>query len=362
VNDGVIHESSALARSWDGLENLFHRMGRLIGVSARNVFLSPSFLVSLRQALETGRQLGFREVFYTDLDNPVVVREIKQFCRDAALPATMLHLRKSLIDTADVNRICELMVQQLETKPAGCVFFSHIDYRLGAVLDVNKLIFGLDGKHLLLIDAAHSVGQMPLQLTSRSPILILGTGHKWLGGSRSSAFLALAGEPTASDYILKRLIYESNSAFSHIDQLQKQGSRHEYSSVCEIPLISLGIGIRKVNDTGIEKIRDHVLELVRLLRDENALSGWKSVITGPQCGICFLSPRFSRFSAQEVTNTLRYQYKIAISAYDSEPVGIRVCINHQNTAEDVRRLIDALCNYSMARSRFKRSSIYAKQA
>jgi len=107
------------------------------------------------------------------------------------------------------------------------------------------------------------------------------------------------------------------------------------------------MGLKKVLGTGIDEIQDRVFKLFQVLGDGLNLTWWKPVVAERRCGICFFVPRFPEFSAQEVSNKMRRRHKIAISAYDSEPAGIRVCVSYENTSADIEKLIDALSDCSV---------------
>lgn len=68
--------------------------------------------------------------------------------------------------------------------------FDHISSFPSLILPVEKLIKMCREKGtLVMIDGAHSLGQIPLNLTRLDPDFYFGNGHKWLQSSKGSAFL-----------------------------------------------------------------------------------------------------------------------------------------------------------------------------
>jgi selenocysteine lyase/cysteine desulfurase len=108
------------------------------------------------------------------------------------------------------------------------------------------------------------------------------------------------------------------------------------------------LGLRQVTENGMTEIVSKVSALLEVLDNAGQLqkSGWKIFRPQRGSGIRFLMPQNSDFSAKRMVQDFRAQHGIALSAYDEPPVGIRICVSHQNTKKDLERLIDALCVYS----------------
>jgi selenocysteine lyase/cysteine desulfurase len=150
------------------------------------------------------------------------------------------------------------------------------------------------------------------------------------------------GTKVADAKVLSSLKSQNNIAFSHVEQLDSQEQGIEYSSVCELPFMALGIGIRRVIKAEIPQIASHVDRLMNILIEGSRKSPWQPIGVNAPRGICFLKAPDTRSSAQAAARKLREEHGIAVSAYETDPAGIRVCISHDNTREEVLQLVEAL--------------------
>ncbi|MDZ8049890.1 MAG: aminotransferase class V-fold PLP-dependent enzyme [Aulosira sp. ZfuVER01] len=103
-----------------------------------------------------------------------------------------------LMDTLNVGDPVEAIAQNLRPK-TRLVALSHILWNTGQLLPLDKITeVCRNNNSLLLVDAAQSVGAMPLNLTALGVDFYAFTGHKWLCGPAGVGGLYVRPEAQAS--------------------------------------------------------------------------------------------------------------------------------------------------------------------
>jgi isopenicillin-N epimerase len=87
--------------------------------------------------------------------------------------------------------IVRVVVEALEANPQiRLASFSHITSVPSLILPVEDLIRECRARNVMvLIDGAHALGQIPLNLTALNPDFYVANGHKWLYTVKGSAML-----------------------------------------------------------------------------------------------------------------------------------------------------------------------------
>jgi len=86
-------------------------------------------------------------------------------------------------------------VKSAITPNVTLALFDHIISETATILPVKKLIELLHSKGVkVIIDGAHSIGQIPINLSELAPDFYFSNLHKWLCASRGCAFLYVAKE------------------------------------------------------------------------------------------------------------------------------------------------------------------------
>jgi selenocysteine lyase/cysteine desulfurase len=145
------------------------------------------------------------------------------------------------------------------------VSITHVSYRTGAMLDVER-IAGLAHERgaLVLLDAYQSVGSLPVDVRALDVDFLAAGVLKYLLGSAGLAFfycrrgLAERIWPTATGWFADRDIFEMD----HRDYSPAATAGRFQSGTPPVPSIYAGIaGIELMEEIGIADTREHVLEL-----------------------------------------------------------------------------------------------------
>jgi selenocysteine lyase/cysteine desulfurase len=141
-----------------------------------------SVLRSIQINFKTGGKILILDIAYGMVKNTV------QFLSDTyGIPSIQLHIPFP----TDSNSIVSLVQQTLNNNP-DIVFasFSHIVSVPAIILPVKELVQVCRSKGVsVMIDGAHVMGQIPLNIKDIDPDYYLSNGHKWMYTPKGSAFL-----------------------------------------------------------------------------------------------------------------------------------------------------------------------------
>ena len=151
------------------------------------------------------------------------------------------------------------------------VSITHVCYRNGAMLDVEKVVnLAHERGALVLLDAFQSIGTLPIDVRELG-VDFLGAGVlKYLLGSAGLGFLYCRRDlvekvwPTATGWFADKNIFEMD----HTDYSPAPTASRFQSGTPPVPSIYAGIaGIELMQEIGVAETREHVLDLNSRLID-----------------------------------------------------------------------------------------------
>jgi len=177
-----------LVKSWntagwiDLAADIARDLAVVIGAEPHELAVGDSISVNLFKLLGAARSLR--------PERPVILADKRNFPTDLYVAqgfAGLTGLGLQLVETPD-----ELAAAV--TAGTALVMASHVDYRSGAILDLDRLVRAAhDQGALCLVDLAHSAGVLRVDLAARDIDMAVGCGYKYLnGGPGAPAFLYLA--------------------------------------------------------------------------------------------------------------------------------------------------------------------------
>lgn len=114
----------------------------------------------------------------SDCEHPGVIATAQEIARRFAVEVTTCPLMATLNEGDPISIIAENL-----RPTTRLVVLSHVLWNTGQVLPIDKIVQVCKSNNsLLLIDAAQSVGVLPLDLTALGVDFYAFTGHKWLCG------------------------------------------------------------------------------------------------------------------------------------------------------------------------------------
>lgn len=178
------------ARAVLGYERARAAVAELLGVQSADLALNRNAtdgvnFVAACYPLQPGD-----EVITSTEEHPAVVLPWSVACQRAGATLRFVDL------TPDADRLAANLRAALSRR-TRMIVFSHVSCETGARVPV-EIIREVAGDGVsVMIDAAQSVGQFPVNIPSLNADFVIGNGHKWLAGPKGSGFAWFAPDAPA---------------------------------------------------------------------------------------------------------------------------------------------------------------------
>jgi isopenicillin-N epimerase len=215
---------------------------------------------------------------------------------------------------------------------------SHTTYQTGTMVPVRQLAAMARAKGILtVIDAAHPLGQMRLDMHALGADFYSMSPHKWLDAPTGTGLLYMRRE--SQDRVWPTVVT------SGWDDPKRGAARYDRLSQRAWPLVlAAGAAMDFQSAIGIDRIEARVRMLHARLRQKISALPGVTVWTSPHAELCCALLGFSlpNLNNQAIVDTLlaRHGTYVRTIAYDLNAV--RVSTHHYNTEEQVDRLIEGL--------------------
>ena len=223
------------------------------------------------------------------------------------------------------------------TERTRAVYLSHITSETALLLPVERIVQAARAQGLTtIVDGAHAVAQVDLDLAALGADFYAGNCHKWLCAPKGAGFLHTA--PAWQEHVDGTITswgYEAPATF--ISRTQRQGTR-DSAAYLAVPDAIAFVREHNTRDRCIELARQARRALCELLGTE-PIAPEEQVLQMASVRIPHHDPDLQR--------RLFADHRIEIPI--SDEMLMRVSIAMYNTEEDVERLLDAL-SVSLRRS------------
>jgi L-cysteine/cystine lyase len=223
TSDLVVRESN-LTRQAIALE---------LGVTAQSNGLPSASAIALTENVTVGCNIALwgvnwqpgDRILLSDCEHPGVIASIQEICRRFQVVVDLFPLQATL-NTGDPVAVITARLQPR----TRLVVFSHVLWNTGQVLPLAEIVAGIrqypdaDRQIQILVDAAQSVGLLPLKLDELGIDFYAFTGHKWWCGPEGVGGLYIhpkAMESLAPTFIGWRSLDYSNSDLPLINDARR---------------------------------------------------------------------------------------------------------------------------------------------
>jgi L-cysteine/cystine lyase len=289
------------------------------------------------------------ELLISDCEHPGVVAACQELARREGLSMAVLPVQ-SISAQIGAVQLDEAVLTNLElclTARTRMVVLSHLLWNTGAVMPIAKVAERLQGhgrQPWLLVDAAQSMGSIPVAEAAAAADIYAFTGHKWLCGPEGLGGVALSerlleqAQPTLIGW--RSLRHEGNAASSwHSD-----ARRFEVATSCVPLLAGLAssmdlLATAGTTETRLIRIRGRSSQLWHGLQE---IAGLETLLQEPPpAGLVSFTLTGNGAPSPEAVVSQLGVHSIWLRSLD-DPHCLRACTHITTTAEEVERLLGAL--------------------
>jgi L-cysteine/cystine lyase len=280
----------------------------------------------------------------SDCEHPGVIATAQEISRRFGVEVTTCPLKATLNEGDPVK----IIAQHLRPN-TRLVILSHVFWNTGQVLPLDKIAEVCRDNHsALLIDAAQSVGMLPLNLTELGVDFYAFTGHKWLCGPAGAGGLYVRPEARESlkpTFIGLNGIVVDNQA-QPVDWLP-DGRRYEVSTLA-YPLyagLREAIAIHQQWGTSQERYEQICQNSEYLWRQLAALPDIKCLRTSPpESGI--VSFQLTNNQPQSSLKLVQFlESQKILTRTIASPNCIRVTVHYLTLESEIDLLVETIQNF-----------------
>jgi cysteine desulfurase/selenocysteine lyase len=243
------------------------------------------------------------------------------------------------------------------TRLVALIHASNVTGAIQPVEQVGRLVHQRDC--LLLVDAAQTLGHLPVNVQALGADLLAAAGHKGLLGPLGSGLLYVA---PGIENRLGSLRQGGTGTHSDLDvQPDSLPEKYEAGNLNVPAIVGLGAGLRYLAERGINQIRSHQRQLTdQLLRGLAGLPGVR--IHGPadpQRQVGVVSMTLAGYDPRELASLLDASCSIQVrpgihcAPRMHEALGtlrtggtVRLSVGAFNTVDDIERAVEAIAEFA----------------
>jgi L-cysteine/cystine lyase len=277
----------------------------------------------------------------SDCEHPGVIATAQEIARRLAIEVTTCPLMATLNEGDPISIIAENIRPRTRL-----VVLSHVLWNTGQVLPIDKIVeLCRSNNSLLLIDAAQSVGVLPVDLTALGVDFYAFTGHKWLCGPAGVGGLYVRPETRENLHpTFIGLNGVTTNSQAEPTGWQPDGRRYEVSTLSTPLYIGLKAAITIHEQWGTaEKRYEQICKNSQYLWQKlTSLSNVKCLKNSPpESGL--VSFQLTNQTSIKLVQYLESQQILTRTI--SQPNCIRVSVHYLTLESEIDELITAVSNF-----------------
>ena len=331
------------------------RLARLCNVPAHRLALSENVTTGCVLPL-WGLPLDDGDhILISDCEHPGVVAACHELARRRQLEVHTLPVKQCRLGRDDQahtdHEVLTALDEQLTSK-TRIVVLSHLLWNTGQQMPIAAVAAQLQqhpARPFLLVDAAQSVGQIPVAEAAAAADIYAFTGHKWacgpegLGGVAISERVLSDGYPTVIGW--RSLQDETRAVADDPDPFHHDSRRFEVATSCVPLMAGLRCSLDLLEQEGSDDERLGKIHILseQLWRELKSIPGVSPLLDGPPPAglVSFqMHPEATGATPAEVVKSLGGQQLWIRDLAD--PVCLRACTHICTSQNDIAQLTDQI--------------------
>ena len=296
-------------------------------------------------------------ILISDCEHPGVMAACHEMARRRRLQIHTLpvrELRNGRHGQAQTDADVLSAIEQQLTARTRLVVLSHLLWNTGQCMPIPAVAAQLNrhpAKPYLLVDAAQSVGQIPVCDAANAADIYAFTGHKWacgpegLGGVALSERVLAEANPTLIGW--RSLQDETRAVPGDPDPFHHDSRRFEIATSCAPLMAGLRSSLEILEQEGNDERRMERIQALSewLWRQIDGISGISPLLEGPPSAglVSFqLAPEVAMAEPAQVVKTLGER---GVWIRDlADPICLRACTHVCTTGAELEQLIELIGN------------------
>lgn len=321
-------------------------------VNPKTITLTENTTVGCNIALwAVNWQQGDR-LLLSDCEHPGIIAAATQIQKRFGIEIDYFPLISTCNASADSEEVVSLLLQHLQPQ-TRMVMLSHICWNTGQVLPLKAIAQACHQQDVLVaVDAAQSVGVLPLNLADIGADFYACTTHKWWCAPLGLGALYIS--PTAFDQIEPVFVgWRGLTGKSPIPQWRQDGAKFEVASSTYALYEAMRMAIANANSWGTSQQRyDRICQLSRILWQRLDDMPHISCIRQlpPESGLVsfkidknIAKSAIAQKSNAQISKQLESEHQIFIRAL-ADPDCLRASVHYLTSTSDIECLVSMLEN------------------
>ena len=334
-----------------GINNWIKEQIAVTRVAIATELNSPAEAITITENVTVGCNIALwglnwqpgERIIISDCEHPGVIATVQEICRRFGVEMSIF----PLMETLNEGNPTELIAQYLTPK-TRLVVLSHLLWNTGQVLPLKEIVqvchnYPGEKPVRVLVDAAQSVGCLPLNLTELEADFYAFTGHKWLCGPQGVGGLYI--HPATQSSLHPTFIGWRGVEVSQRGQptgWKNDGQRYEVATSAYPQYLGLQEAIAIHSTWGVPQERyEKICQLSEYLWEGlKQIKGVKCLRTKPpEAGLVSFQLKENSSQPKFVQRLEKQGFLLRTIA---DPDCIRACVHYFTLPEEIEQLLKAI--------------------